>query len=312
MTFTARSAAALAATALAAVSAIAAAAPASAATAAETASGHRHGMADRAIQDLDAQDRYPDTAFGETAPDQVVLEISDHVDPGELIELSRFAAEDEAETGARITVTRFSGDLVPAFAGGDAIYGPSSRCSAGFNVFMRTGEAGFLTAGHCGNHSWATSSLNAFFGITVATTSESSFNDPSRGYPDYAVARYTDAVAAPASVNLYNGTQQPIYAAGSAQVGESVEKSGSTTSLSAGMVTALNVTVNYRDGSRVEGMIATDMCTQGGDSGGVLFDKGIALGLTSGGTTECAAPRSYYQPIQPALRAFGATLKVSD
>ena len=312
MKSTTRCAVALAATTLAAVSGIAAAVPASAAAVTPAAGAGKGARA--AIRDLDRQDHYPDTAFGETGPDRVVVEVSDKAHRGELAAIERYVAADEAATGTHIDVTRFHGDLRPGFAGGDAIYGPNSRCSAGFNVVTRDGQAGFLTAGHCGDHRWATSETAAFFGVTVATTVSASFNDPAKGYPDYAIARYTEPVPSPAAVNLYNGQQQPVFAAGAAHVGESVEKSGSTTGLSAGKVTALDVTVNYVTGARVEGMIQTDMCTQGGDSGGVLFDKGIALGITSGGSLDCAAPgrRSYYQPIMPALQAYGATLKSAD
>ena len=307
MRFATRCAVALAATAVATVPAIAAAAPASAAEATP-------GAAGAAIHELDAQDHYPDTAFGESAPNHVVVEVSDNADPAEIAAIESDVAADEIATGAHITVTAFHGDLRPGFVGGDAIYGPDNRCSAGFNVLTREGQDGFLTAGHCGDHRWANTALAAFFGVTVATTVNASFNDPGKGYPDYALARYTEPEAAPPAINLYDGHRQRVYLAGNAHVGESVEKSGSTTGLSAGMVTGLNVTVNYRDGSRVQGMIETNMCTQGGDSGGALFDQGIALGITSGGSVDCTAgtPRSYYQPIIPALQAYGATLKVSD
>ncbi|MBR7833778.1 trypsin-like serine protease [Actinospica durhamensis] len=305
-----RCAVALAATAVVTVSGIAAAVPASAVEATPGAAG----AAGAAIHELDAQDYYPDTAFGVTAPDHVVVEVSDNADPDEIAAIESAVAADEAHTGAHITVTTFHGDLRPGFVGGDAIYRPRSRCSAAFNVLTREGQDGFLTAGHCGDNAWANSTWEANFGITVATTVNASFNDPAKGYPDYALARYTAAAASPAAVNLYDGQQQRVYVAGNAYVGESVEKSGSTSGLSAGMVTGLDVTVNYVNGTRVQGMIETDMCARPGDSGGALFDKGIALGITSGGSVDCAAgtPQSFYQPIIPALQAYGATLKVSD
>jgi hypothetical protein len=306
-----RCAVGLAATAVAAVSGIAVAAPASAADV--TSAGSRYA-ADAAIQALDAQDTYPNTAFGETAPDHVVVEVGDDAGPEEIATIESDVAADEAATGAHISVTAFHGQLVPDFTGGDAIYGPSSRCSAAFNVELSGTQPGFLTAGHCGDHRWANTALAAFFGVTVATTVGASFNDPAKGYPDYGIARYTEPEAAPPAVNLYNGQQQRIYLASNAYVGETVEKSGSTTGLSAGTVTALNVTVNYASGSRVQGMIETNMCTRSGDSGGALFDKGFALGITSGGNCASAptAPRSYYQPVIPALNAYGALLKISD
>jgi streptogrisin D len=77
---------------------------------------------------------------------------------------------------------------------------------------------------------------------------------------------------------LYNGSVQDITRSGNAYVNQSVRRSGSTTGLRSGTVTALNATVNYSEGS-VTGLIRTTVCAEGGDSGGSLFAGSTALGL---------------------------------
>ncbi|MFJ1767396.1 trypsin-like serine protease [Amycolatopsis sp. NPDC088138] len=67
--------------------------------------------------------------------------------------------------------------------------------------------------------------------------------------------------------------------------------------------------MNYVDGTTVTGMISTTVCVQGGDSGGPLFAGNTALGLTSGGSGDCASGgQSFYQPVTEALNAYGVTV----
>ncbi|WP_410088607.1 S1 family peptidase, partial [Streptomyces sp. t39] len=69
-------------------------------------------------------------------------------------------------------------------------------------------------------------------------------------------------------------------------VGAQVFRSGSTTGLRTGRVTAVDATVNYPEGT-VTGLIETTVCAEPGDSGGPLFSEGLALGVTSGGDGDC-------------------------
>ena len=206
---------------------------------------------------------------------------------------SRFAA--------RTDVERTSDRLQPTINGGQAIYGGGSRCSLGFNV--RSGSTYyFLTAGHCTN-------IATYW---YANSSQTTYLGPRRGssFPgnDYGIVRYDSSVSHPGSVYLYNGSSQDITAAANAYVGEYVRRSGSTTGLRGGYVQALNATVNYSEGS-VYGLIKTNVCAEGGDSGGSLFDGTYAIGLTSGGSGNCTTGgTTYFQPVTEALSAYGVSV----
>ncbi|MEU4209953.1 S1 family peptidase [Streptomyces sp. NPDC026206] len=211
--------------------------------------------------------------------------------------------------GELVELKRISTEIRPLIAGGDAIWdvGGTARCSLGFNVKRAGKPDAFLTAGHCGNivASWAETQG----GAQIAKTSASTF--PGK---DYSIAEYTSAAAHasavthPSAVNLYDGTLRPVTGPGDASVGEAVQRSGSTTQLHGGQVTGLNATVTYKEG-RITGLIKTNVCAEPGDSGGPLFDGGLALGLLSGGSGDCAlGGETYYQPVKEVLTAYGATL----
>ncbi|MEU6994290.1 S1 family peptidase [Streptomyces sp. NPDC046465] len=201
--------------------------------------------------------------------------------------------------GGKAELKRSKGEYKAFLAGGDAIWGSGSRCSLGFNV-VKGGEPYFLTAGHCGNavKSWSDSQG----GGEIGTTEESSFPDN-----DYAIVKYTGDTPHPSEVNLYGGTQA-ISKAGDATVGQKVTRSGSTTQVHDGEVTALDATVNYQEG-QVHGLIQTTVCAEPGDSGGALFAGDTALGLTSGGSGDCSAGgETFFQPVPEALSAYGAEI----
>ncbi|WP_116211011.1 S1 family peptidase [Streptomyces olivoreticuli] len=202
-----------------------------------------------------------------------------------------------------IRVERTPGKITKYLAGGDAIYAPTWRCSVGFNV--RKGSTYyFLTAGHCtqGKPPYYT---DAGHGTSIGPTTGTSF--PGN---DYGIVQYTNgSVAHPSAVDLYNGSTQRITAAGNASVGQSVQRSGSTTHVHGGKVTGLNATVNYGNGQIVRGLIQTNVCAEPGDSGGSLFAGSTALGLTSGGSGNCTSGgTTFFQPVGPALKAYGVSI----
>ncbi|MCM2576582.1 S1 family peptidase [Streptomyces meridianus] len=202
--------------------------------------------------------------------------------------------------GGKVEVNRSAGEFEPFVAGGDAIWGGSSRCSLGFNV-VRNGEPYFLTAGHCtaAVQSWSDTQGGAQIGVTE----EGSFPGD-----DYGLVKYTAGTDHPSEVDLYNGSAQAITQAGEATVGQQVQRSGSTTQLHDGQVTGLDETVNYQEGT-VEGLIKTDVCAEPGDSGGAMFSGSTALGLTSGGSGDCSAGgTTFFQPVTEALDAYGAEI----
>ncbi|WP_344949828.1 S1 family peptidase [Actinomadura miaoliensis] len=227
---------------------------------------------------------------------QVVLWTDASVTGARMARVQRTARQ----MGSSVRMVRFAGRLRTFADGGDAIFGGGSRCSLGFNV-RRGGEDFFLTAGHCGNAvpEWTADQRGARpLGATVA----SSFPGD-----DFALVRSAQAgQAGQGGVNLYNGQTRDITEAGEAVVGQRVARSGSTTGVSTGRVTAVGATVNFPEGT-VSGMIQTTVCAEPGDSGGPLFAGTTALGLTSGGSGDCRVGGvTFFQPVTEALQRFGA------
>ncbi len=202
--------------------------------------------------------------------------------------------------GDMARVERIDGQLTTKVSGGQAIYGGGYRCSLGFNV-VSGGTYYFLTAGHCTNLSgtwYADSGQTSVLGSTAG----SSFPGD-----DYGIVQYTTSPGG-GDVYLYNGGYQDITTAGNAYVGQSVTRSGSTTGVHGGTVTGLNATVNYAEGT-VYGLIQTNVCAEGGDSGGSLFAGSTALGLTSGGNGNCIiGGTTYFQPVTEPLSVYGVNV----
>ncbi|MEV5573649.1 S1 family peptidase [Spirillospora sp. NPDC052269] len=240
----------------------------------------------------------PGTAW---APDpktnQVVLSVDKTVTGARLAKVKKAAARH----GAAVRLAHVGGRFRPLTAGGEAIWTDGGRCSLGFNV-KKGSDYYFLTAGHCTaiGKSWSATQGGATLGDTVDGT-----------FPghDYGLVKY----ASPPSdtkgvVSLYDKGEQDITGPAEAVVGQTVSRSGSTTQVHDGKVTALDQTVNYQEGS-VTGLIQTTVCAEPGDSGGSLFAGDKALGLTSGGSGDCTSGgETFFQPVGPALSAFGVEL----
>ncbi|MGW1196202.1 S1 family peptidase [Streptomyces sp. NPDC002536] len=233
------------------------------------------------------------------ATDTLVVTADSTVSAGDLTRL-RHRAGSGAEA---IRIERTPGAFRTLLAGGDAIYAPSWRCSVGFNV--RKGNTYyFLTAGHC-TQGKPPYYANANHSTSIGPTTGTSF--PGN---DYGIVQYTNgSLPHPSAVDLYNGRQQRITSAGNARVGQSVQRSGSTTGVHGGKVTGLNATVNYGNGQIVRGLIQTNVCAEPGDSGGALFSGSTALGLTSGGSGNCrSGGTTFFQPVTQALGAYGVSV----
>ncbi len=252
------------------------------------------------VHALNQSARIPGSAwYVDSATNQVVVSLDQTFTGAKLAKMTAVTSQ----FGSAVRVERVAGTLSKYIAGGEAIYGGGSRCSLGFNVRTSSGANYFLTAGHCTNiaSTWYANSSNT---TVLGTRAGSSF--PGN---DYGIVQYTNtSIAKPGSVYLYNGTYQDITTAADAFVGEAVKRSGSTTGLRSGSVTALNATVNYPQGT-VYGLIRTNVCAEGGDSGGALFDGTKALGLTSGGSGNCSSGgTTYFQPVKEALAAYGVSV----
>ncbi|MEW2634087.1 S1 family peptidase [Streptomyces sp. NPDC048389] len=234
---------------------------------------------------------YTDKATG-----KLVVTADSTVSAAEIAKIKKAAG-----TGA-LEIKRTPGTFNKLIAGGQAIYAGGGRCSLGFNV--RSGSTYYaLTAGHCTNiaSTWYTNSSNT---TVLGTRAGSSFP-----VNDYGIIRHSNASAADGRVYLYNGSYRDITGAGNAYVGQTVQRSGSTTGLHSGRVTGLNATVNYGGGDVVYGMIQTNVCAEPGDSGGALFSGSTALGLTSGGSGNCSSGgTTFFQPVTEALSRYGVSV----
>jgi streptogrisin D len=233
------------------------------------------------------------------AANQVVLSYDESVTGAKLTAVRKAAAKH----GSAVRLEKVSGTFTTNIAGGQAIYASGGRCSLGFNVRNSAGTNYFLTAGHCtaiGSTWYANSSQSTVLG----TRAGSSF--PGN---DYGIVRYTNtSIAKTGGVYLYGGGTQDITSAGTPAVGQSVRRSGSTTGVRSGTVTALNQTVRYAEGT-VSGLIRTTVCAEPGDSGGSLFSGTTAYGLTSGGSGNCSiGGTTFFQPVTEALNAYGVSV----
>lgn len=174
--------------------------------------------------------------------------------------------------------------------GGNAYYIDNTyRCSVGFSV-----NGGFISAGHCGSPGSTTTS-------PTGTFAGSSF--PGN---DYSYVRTSDALVG--AVNNYAGGTVAVSGSSEAPVGSSICRSGSTTGWRCGTIGARNSTVNYAEGS-VTGLIRTNACAEGGDSGGSALSGNQAQGVTSGGSGNCTTGgTTYFQPVNEILSAYGLSL----
>ncbi|HLL68334.1 MAG TPA: S1 family peptidase [Micromonosporaceae bacterium] len=180
--------------------------------------------------------------------------------------------------------------------GGDAYFvNSSARCSVGFSV-----ANGFLTAGHCGPAGSRTTGFNQ---VAQGTVEQSTF--PGRG--DFALVEVNQNWT-PQPVVAQENRTVPVAGSQEAPVGASVCRTGSTTGTRCGRIQVKNVTVNYPEGA-VTGLTQTDVCAEGGDSGGSFISGDQAQGITSGGSGDCTAGgASFFQPVNEILTAVGARL----
>ncbi|MFF8958457.1 S1 family peptidase [Streptomyces sp. NPDC014894] len=246
---------------------------------------------------LEAQAKITGTSWGiDPSANQVVVEADQSVSPRSLARLRAVAAG----LGDAVRITRAPGVLTREVLGGDAIYGGGYRCSAAFNA-TDGADYFFLSAGHCTNLATSWSATSG--GASVGTVEGTSF--PTN---DYGIVRYTDGSQPPGTVNLYNGGSADITSSADAIVGQALQKSGSTTRVTSGRVTAVNVTVNYSDGP-VYGMVRTTACSAGGDSGGAHFSGTTALGIHSG-SSGCSGTSgsAIHQPVNEALGVYGVNV----
>ncbi|MFG3320836.1 S1 family peptidase [Streptomyces sp. NPDC048171] len=208
--------------------------------------------------------------------------------------------------GGFVRMERTEGAFTTRLNGAVPILSTAGRCSAGFNVTDGRSEF-ILTAGHCG----PTGSVWFRDGggdRQVGKTVAGSFPGDDFSLVEYANGKAGDGADV---VAVGDGKGVRITGTGEPAVGQRVFRSGSTSGLRDGQVTALDATVNYPEGT-VSGLIETDVCAEPGDSGGPMFSEGVALGVTSGGNGDCAkGGTTFFQPLPEAMESLGVRLIVA-
>ncbi|MGW4921828.1 S1 family peptidase [Streptomyces parvulus] len=264
----------------------------------------RHSMSElrSAASTLRAAPRVPGTAWAlDFRSNEVVVRGDRTVSPADWSRLTGVAEG----IGGFVRMERTEGTFTTRLNGAEPILSTAGRCSAGFNV--TDGRADFiLTAGHCG----PTGSVwfgDGGGGRQVGRTVAGSFPGDDFSLVEYANGKAGDGAGV---VAVGDGKGVRITGAGEPAVGQRVFRSGSTSGLRDGRVTALDATVNYPEGT-VSGLIETDVCAEPGDSGGPMFSEGVALGVTSGGNGDCAkGGTTYFQPLPEAMKSLGVRLIV--
>ncbi|MEU2135377.1 carbohydrate-binding protein [Streptomyces sp. NPDC018352] len=220
---------------------------------------------------------------------------------------STFAADRflaDAGVSRDVVTIRQSAERPRTFAdlrGGDAYYmNGSGRCSIGFPVKRGSSQSGFVSAGHCGTPGVSTSGYNQ--------QAQGSFQGSTFPGRDYSWVATNTGWTPRALVNGYGNGDVTVTGSTEALEGSSVCRSGSTTGWHCGTVQQRNTSVTYQEGT-VSGVTRTNVCAEPGDSGGSFISGSQAQGVTSGGSGNCSqGGTTYFQPVNPALQAYGLTL----
>ena len=223
----------------------------------------------------------------------------------------RFVVEEEQ---ARPRATLMGGHGYLRNPGDGYLY----ACSIGFTV-----TTGYVSAGHCGDvgepvflEGAAGTGPQWTLGVQIGSFSKSSFPNAGQSGPDYSFI--TTNASQTLSPTVYGWGKGNVTVKGSTAggVGTAICRSGRTSGWRCGTIDQVDVSVTYSTGETITHVNRTDACSEGGDSGGsFITGPGQAQGVLSGGSGSCkgkqpnSRTRSYFQPINPILSAFGLTLK---
>jgi streptogrisin C len=250
-----------------------------------------------------ALDRAATATRGRRAPVRYVDIVNNRV----TVQATSRAAADELMKAAEVdrdrvavTVSKELPRTLYDIVGGDAYYiNDAARCSVGFSV-TRDAQQGFVSAGHCGNAGDTTTGYNQ--------VDQGTFQDSVFPGHDYSWVATDDDWTATPYVRGAGGANVTVSGSVEALVGSSVCRSGSTTGWHCGTIQQHDTSVTYPQGT-VDGVTRTTVCAEPGDSGGPFVSGSQAQGVTSGGSGDCTSGgTTYYQPVNPALSAFGLTL----
>ena len=277
-------------------------------TARITAAGATARVVDHSLDELDSVKAVLDRSAEQNAPKDIPAWYVDTQKNRVVVEAASAAAAhtflDRAGVATDDVAIRHSAEQPRTFAdlrGGDAYYmNGSGRCSIGFSVTGSGGQAGFVTAGHCGTPGTSTTGYNQ---QAQGTFQGSTF--PGR---DYAWVGTNSNWTPRGLVNGYGNGDVSVTGSTESVEGSSVCRSGSTTGWHCGSVQLRNTSVTYPQGT-VNGVTRTSVCAEPGDSGGSFVSGAQAQGMTSGGSGNCSSGgTTYFQPVNPALQTYGLNL----
>ena len=194
-------------------------------------------------------------------------------------------------------------------------------CSIGFNVSKGT-TPGYVSAGHCGDAGEPVYLEGAngtgpqwTIGPQFGTFQASNFPNPGQTGNDWSWVAITSGTQT-ATVYGWGKGDATVHGSTPVGVGAAICRSGRTSGWQCGTVEATGQTVSYSTGETILNLTRTTACSEGGDSGGsFITGPGQAQGVLSGGSGSCKgkhrSSRSYFQPLQPILSAYGLTLKTA-
>ncbi|WP_306319788.1 MULTISPECIES: S1 family peptidase [unclassified Streptomyces] len=270
---------------------------------------------------LDALGNIPNTSWGvEASANQVSVDVFDGAPAAGRAKIEKLA---QAHPDA-IRVNRLDTKLkfkATDLRGANGITSSGWLCSAGFNTKNSSGTIYTLTAGHCvpgtGN-TWYMAHNNAKIGTQTAYTFGSGTSgttgtcDGSTRACDWASIKADVTSINPlGTVRYWGGDYHQIESSRFPTEGEHIDRIGVSSQDLTGNVTKTSTTVNI-DGETLYGMMETNNCALGGDSGGPAVHGTVALGMLSGGTSEtvCTSSssgtyRNYFTRVQTVLNERG-------
>jgi streptogrisin C len=192
-------------------------------------------------------------------------------------------------------------------------------CSIGFTV-----TTGYVSAGHCGDagepvflEGTAGTGPQWTLGPQIGSFSKSSFPGAGQSGPDYSFIATNASQTLSPTVYGWGKGDVTVKGAVDGVVGTAICRSGRTSFWKCGKIDQVDVSVTYSTGETITHVNRTDACSEGGDSGGsFITGTGMGEGVLSGGSGSCKGKlpnnrtRSYYQPVNPILQAYGLTLKI--
>ncbi|HEY1175919.1 MAG TPA: S1 family peptidase, partial [Phytomonospora sp.] len=195
--------------------------------------------------------------------------------------------------------------------------GGESNCSMGFGATDTAGALHLLTAGHCTNDvsqpAYGQSGQTNRLGTSNAGGGRSvNAREGDMGVVAVDQAGWTLS----ANVNTWGGASLAVTGSTDPVVGQAVCHSGNTSHWQCGTVRRVNQTIDYGN-VVIEGLATSTACSRGGDSGGAWLAGGLAVGLHSGGPSQCVSipgpgDESIFQPVREALAKWNLTLYTGD